>query len=266
MIKSFSHWAIAISLACGANAAAVPGDLLERAGQHAKLFWDQFSAVACTEEMAQEKLNEKGKTTIRMESRYDYLIVMGWDKGDLLVDESRVEIEAPRKGRPTGSLLATRGFATLLLIFHPEFQPGYTFSVPVEEAGSPLLRIDFLPRPGGRSPGAMELKGREYPIMWEGSAWIDPANAAVVRVETRWKDPPDALGLVSLHSDVRYAPFDLRADQTYWLPQSASIEVKTLHQSWKNEHHFAKYRLFSVDVKDEVGNVRQVDEPGGNSK
>ena len=231
MIKSFSPLVIAISLACGANAAAPPSDLLERAGQHAKLFWDQFTAVTCTEELSQEKLNEKGKTAIKTESRYDYLIVMGWDKGDLLVDESRVEVEAPRKGRPAGSLLATRGFATLLLILHPDFQSSYTFAAPVEETASKLLRIDFLPRPGGRSPGAMELKGREYPIMWEGSAWVEPATAAVVRMETRWKDPPDALGLVSLQSDVHYLPFDLRQPQPYWLPQSATIELKTLHQS-----------------------------------
>jgi hypothetical protein len=266
MIKSFSHWAIAISLACGASAATPPSDLLERAGEHAKLFWDQFTAVTCTEELSQEKLNEKGKTAIRTDSRYDYLIVMGWDKGNLLVDESRVEVAAPRKGRPTGSLLATRGFATLLLILHPDFQSSYTFSTPVEEPSTHLMRIDFLPRPGGRSPGAMELKGREYPIEWEGSAWMDPATAAVVRMETRWKEPPAALGLVSLHSDVHYAPFDLRQGQTYWLPNSATIELKTLHQSWKNEHRFAKYRLFSVDVKDEVGGVREVGEAGGKSK
>jgi hypothetical protein len=265
MIKSFFHWAIVISLTSGIHAASAPSDLLERAGQHAKLFWDQFTAVTCTEELSQEKLNEKGKTAIRTESRYDYLIVMGWDKGDLLVDESRVEVEAPRKGRPTGSLLATRGFATLLLILHPDFQSSYTFSEPVEEA-SRSLRIDFLPRPGSRSPGAMELKGREYPILWEGSAWIDPATAAVTRMETRWKDPPQGLGLVSLYSDVRYGPVDLRTKETYWLPNTATIELKTLHQSWKNEHHFAGYRLFSVDVKDEVGGVREVGEAGGMKK
>jgi hypothetical protein len=184
---------------------------------------------------------------------------MGWDKGDLLVDESRVEVAAPRKGRPTGSLLATRGFATMLLIFHPEFQSSYTFSAPVDDTNSTLQRIDFLPRPGMRSPGAMELKGHEHPILWEGSAWVDPATAAVVRIDARWKEPPEALGLVSLHSDVRYSPVNLRAGENYWLPEAATIELKTLHQGWKNEHRFTKYQLFSVDVKDEVNGVREVE-------
>jgi hypothetical protein len=52
---------------------------------------------------------------------------------------------------------------------------------------------------------------------------------------------------------------NLRAGENYWLPESATIELKTLHQGWKNEHRFVKYRLFSVDVKDEVNGVREVE-------
>jgi hypothetical protein len=251
MIKSISRWAIAISLVSAASGATPANDLLERAGQRVKLFWDQFSGVTCTEELVQERLNEKGKTALRSESRYDYLIVLGWDKGELLVDESRVEVEAPRKGRPTGSLLATRGFATLMFILHPDFQQSYSFAPPVQEP-SGLMRIDFLPRIGTRSPGALELKGREYPILWEGSAWIDPATASVTRIEASWKEPPEALGLQSLKSDVSYGPIELRAKQAYWLPTSARVSLQSLHQTWRNEHRFTKYRLFSVDVKDEV--------------
>ncbi|MEO8099461.1 MAG: hypothetical protein ABI811_17310 [Acidobacteriota bacterium] len=212
--------------------------------------------------MVQEKLNENGKTAIRNESRYDYLIVLGWDKGDLLVDESRVEVQAPRKGRPTGSLLATRGFATLLFILHPDFQESYSFSVPVAEPGSELLRIDFLPRTGVRTPSTMELKGREYPIEWEGSAWVQPATAEVLRIEAHWKDPPEALGLKSLHADVRYGSVALKGALPYWLPLAATIELQTQHQSWRNQHTFTKYRLFSVDVKDELEAPRS----NGNTK
>ncbi|MEO5923698.1 MAG: hypothetical protein ABIR70_07735 [Bryobacteraceae bacterium] len=251
MTKFISRWAIAISLVGAASGATPANDLLERTGERVKLFWEQFSAVTCTEELVQEKLNEKGKTAIRSYSRYDYLIVLGWNKGELLVDESRVEVEAPRKGKPSGSLLATRGFATLMFILHPDFQESYSFALPVQEP-SGLMRIDFLPRSGARSPGALELKGREYPILWEGSAWIDPATASVTRIEAAWKEPPEAIGLQSLKSDVSYGPVELRAKQAYWLPTSAKVSLQSLHQTWRNEHRFTKYRLFSVDVKDEV--------------
>lgn len=272
MIKSFYRWAIVTSLLCGAAQAATLGgtlgnnDVLERASERVKLFWDQFGAVTCTENMVQEKLNEKGKPALHSESRYDYLIVLGWDKGDLLVDESRVEVDAPRKGRPTGSLLATRGFATLLFILHPDFRSSYAFSPAVPEPGSNLVRVDFLPRPGARSPGVMELKGREYPITWEGSAWIDPGTAAVVRISASWKEPPQALGLQRLASDVHYGAVQLGAGDAYWLPQSAKIELATQHQSWRNEHRFTNYHRFSVDVKEEVSGPRPLEPLGGGTK
>ncbi len=255
MIRHFSLWAIAISLAAGPLAAATAPDtpLLERAGERVKQFWEEVAAVTCTENLLQEKRNEKGKVVLRSNSRYDYLILLGWNGDQLLVDESRVEIDPPQKRRQAGSLLATRGFATLLLILHPEFQPGYSFSVEQEaEPDANLVRVDFLPRNGGRTPGAMELKGREYPITWEGSAWIDPATAAVVRIQARWKEPPVDLGLQALESDVDYAAVDLRG-RSYWLPATARIELRTEHQAWRNVHEFHDYRSFSVDVDDNLG-------------
>lgn len=254
MIRRLSRWATVISLAAGqtASAAAADASLLERAGERVKQFWEDVSAVTCTEILTQEKLNEKGKAVLRSNSRYDYLILLGWDGDQLLVDESRVEIDPPQKRRPVGSLLATRGFATLLLILHPDFQPSYSFSIAAPEPGSNLVQVGFLPRNGGRSPGAMELNGREYPIAWEGSAWIDPVTAAVVRIQAHWKEPPTELGLQALESDVHYSVVDLRG-RSYWLPAAASIELRTEHQAWRNVHEFQDYRSFSVEVEDNLG-------------
>jgi hypothetical protein len=247
--------AIAISLAVAARAAAPDSLLLERAGERVKRFWEEVSGVTCTEELSQEKFNEKGKTILRSDSRYDYLILLAWDGDRMLVDESRVEIDPPRKRRPAGSLLATRGFATLLLILHPAFRPGYSFEVAGLEDGN-LVRMDFRPRTGGPTPGVLELKDREYPIAWEGSAWIDPSDATVVRVKASWQNPPEALGLRSLTSDVTYARADLRG-RSYWLPASARVELHTAHQGWRNVHQFSGYRSFAVEVEDRVGGERR---------
>lgn len=254
MFKHLCRLAIATSFVGISGAAPGPdAPLLERAGERVKQFWDDFSGVTCMETLSQEKLNDKGKVVLRNVSHYDYLILLAWEGGQLWVDESRVEVDPPREGRPSGSLLATRGFATLLLIFHPEFQTNYFYSLPVREEGSNLARIDFSARPGARSPAVLELKGREHPISWEGSAWIDTSTAAIVRIEARWAEPPKELGLESLASDVRYASVELRKGTSHWLPQSASIEVRTAHQSWRNSHEFNKYRSFSVEVEDKLG-------------
>ncbi len=257
MSRSIIRWAIAFSILPGLIAADVapaggPG-LLDQTGQRVKQFWDDLASVTCIENLVQEKLTEKGKTALSSRSSYDYLISLRWNGNDLLVDESRLEQGKPQKRRAEGSLLATRGFATLLLVLHPEFQPSYSFSfLPDENSSSGgLARIGFVPRGGARSPGALELKGREYPIAWEGTAWIDRASGTVARIQAHWRDPAEEIGLETLSSDVRYGPIVLR-DQKYWLPETAQIEVKTRHQHWRNVHQFTRYRLFSVEADSKV--------------
>lgn len=233
----------------GAVAAAPDYSLLDRAGTSVEQFWSEMSSVTCTETISQEKFNEKGKVVLNHQAAFDYLIALRWNGGEMLVDESRIEINPGRKKAAESALLATSGFATLLLILHPEFQPGYHFEPQPEELldGRRLLPFHFIPKAGGRSPGALELKGRDYPIAWEGTVWIDPASAMVARIEAHWSDPPQEIGLASLVSDVKYSPISLRS-KTYWLPQEAEIEVKTPHQRWHNVHRFSGYRLFAVET------------------
>ncbi len=261
MIRPFCRLVIVISLAGRAAAGDASPDamLLDRIGQRVKQAWDDLISVACTEKLTQEKLDEKGKSVLSSRSTYDYLISLNWDKGELLVDESRLEVGPPQKKRPESALLATRGFATLLLIFHPEFQTSYHFTILPEEdvAGRKLTPVSFLPLNGARSPGVMELKGRDYPIAWEGTAWIDPSTASVVRIQAHWKEPAGELGLETLSSDVHYAAVPLHGNRAYWLPDSALIEVKTKHQHWRNSHQFEHYKLFSVDADSELKEVHK---------
>ena len=263
MIRSTFRWVIGFSfasLALAAEGAAVPDAvLLDRIGLRVKQVWDDFSTVTCTENLTQEKFNEKGKVVLASRANFDYLIALRWNGNDLLVDESRLEVGPPRKKRPEGALLATRGFATMLLILHPDFQSSfYLTSLPDEDdSGRKLAPVAFVHRDAARSPGVLELKGREYPIAWEGTAWIDRATAMVVRVQAHWKEPAEEIGLEELSSDVRYGPVSLGSNRTYWLPESALIEVKTRHQHWRNSHQFTHYRLFSVESDSKVEETKK---------
>jgi hypothetical protein len=247
------------SVAWGAESATPSPDLLEKTGQRVKQFWDDLASVACTETLVQEKLNEKDKPVLASRASYDYLISLRFSGNDLLVDESRLELGQPQKKKADASLLATRGFATLLLILHPEFQPSYYFTFLQEEtlSGRKVARVGFVPRTGSRSPGALELKGREFPIAWEGTAWIDPSAGTVLRVQAHWKDPAEEIGLETLSSNVTYAPVILPGNRTFWLPEAALIEVKTRYQHWRNSHRFSNYRLFSVEVDSKVEGAKK---------
>jgi hypothetical protein len=258
IVKNIAKWgawfAFASTLACAAT--TPDADLLERAAERARQFWDQLSSVAITENLLQEKLDPKGKVILNNRTTYDYLITVRSDPGGMLVDESRLATGQRSKKTPQGTLLSTQGFATLLTVFHPQFQPSYAFKVEGEEeiAGRKLVRITFAPRNGAPSPAILAVKGRDYPIAWEGTAWIEPQSASVTRLEARWKDPDVDLGLQSLSSEVQYVPISFRGQNLpYWLPTMAKIDVQTRHQHWRNTHQFSKHRLFNVETESTVG-------------
>ena len=252
------RWGALLVLACVAASAATnpEADLLERTAERAKQFWDQLSSVAITENVLQEKLDPKGKVILNNRTTYDYLITVRSDGGGMLVDESRLATSQGTKKAPQGTLLTTQGFATLMTIFHPQFQPSYTFKIEGEEemAGRKMIRVTFAPRNGAPTPAILALKGRDYPIAWKGTAWIEPQSASIARLEARWKDPAEDLGLQSLSSEVQYVPISFKGrNEPYWLPIMAKIEVQTRHQHWRNTHQFSKHRLFNVDAESAVG-------------
>lgn len=244
--------AFSVALAGTALAGTAPGgDLLRLAGERVERFWEEFPMVACTETVEQSRLGAKGSVVARSRSEFDYLMLTRWDGDELEVEESRLPaIKKPQK-RPDKPLLATRGFATLLLILHPVFQPSYEFTALADERldGRTLARVGFAHRRGARSPALLELRGRSYPIEWQGVAWLDADSGAVVRIEAAWREPAAELGLQTLASDARYAPVTFHGSgEPCWLPRTAAIEVKTQRQHWRNIHRFDKYRVFAVDT------------------
>ena len=148
-------------------------------------------------------------------------------------------------------LLLTNGFSTMAFIFHPMFQSSFEYSPPitVEFEGSSLLEVRFRHVPGARSPSVLKLKNRDYPVEWQGAAWIDPASGAIVRISASLMPGLEDLGLKTFAADVRFSRVKFK-DQTAasWLPEVATIEVETARQHWRNIHTFDRYRVFAVDV------------------
>ena len=247
-------------LAFAAPSASVPAadDVLGRTARAVEKFWEQFSAVTCTESVLQEKLNEHGKVYFKTESAYDYLIMLQISGNDFLVEESRVPVKQAKETKNT-PLLVTNGFSTLVLVFHPFFQGGYEFSRPETEQmdGHDVLRVRFQQAPRGRSPSVLKLRQREYPLAWRGSAWIDPPTGAIVKIEAELKESMEDVGLRTLHAAVRYAPVHFTEDaEAHWLPVEAAIEAETPRQHWRNVHRFTNYKYFSVKTKSQTESPR----------
>jgi hypothetical protein len=223
-------------------------DVLARTAKSVERFWNQFPAVNCTERVTQEKLGKEGKTVYRHDAAFDYMIFLDLQGEDLSVEESRLMQKEMGKTQNL-PLLLTSGFSTLLLVFHPYYQGSFEYQRLEDEtiAGHRLMRISYRHIHGTRSTSALRLRGQDYPLDLEGTAWVDPETWVIERIDARLVSPLEDLNLRLLNATVRYAPQHFPSvNEAEWLPVEASIDVETARQHWRNIHRFEGYRQFSV--------------------
>jgi hypothetical protein len=241
--------------ACSAQAQPGLGPLLERTAKAVSVFVDELSEVKCTEQVRQEKLGKEGKLELTEDSTYDYLIILTNSGGDLSLDESRLEVKGAKADKKNRSMLVSNGFSTLFLIFHPYYSNSFQFSLVGEEVfdGRKLAKIFFEHIRGMRSPAALSIRGREYPLELSGVAYVDPQSGAVVKMSAGVGDSMVDVGLKTLSSEIEFAPVPFKdSKDVYWFPTQATVEVETPRQHWRNTHRFSQYKKFSVSTEEQV--------------
>ena len=255
--------ATALFLAAVCFASTEPGspdtqrlnDLLARTADQTSGFLDQFSDVKCTELVRQEKLGKDDKVMLKEESSYDYLVIMTNTAGELSLSESRIPLHEAKRDRRNTSMLLSNGFATLFLVFHPYYAHAFQFALVGEEAvnGRIFEKVTFQHISGMKSPAALALRGREYPLELSGTAWIDPQTGSIAKIEAGIADTLADVGLKSFSSEIDFAPLPFSGlQQVYWFPTNARVEVETPRQHWRNLHQFTAYKKFSVSTEEQV--------------
>ena len=229
--------------------------LLDRAGSNVSTFLDLVSEVNCIEHLTQERIADNGRTIEKRESAFDYLVLLSNTGGELSLVESRVAADSNKKPEEKSPLLVSNGFSMLLLVFHPYYSSAFQFSLANGDTGSEdgLLEVHFQHVPGARSPAALALRGREYPLDISGTAWIDSGTGVVEKIAARIGAEMEDVGLRTMTCEIEYAPVSFQtAPGTYWLPAHAIVEVQSRHQHWRNTHVFSAYKRFSVNTKEQV--------------
>ncbi len=257
-------WAWSLLLVCGfcfADDLPTSGDtqklndILTRTGDRTSAFLEQFSDVKCTEHVRQEKLGKDDKVLLKEDSIYDYLAIFTNVGGELNLSESRLPLHEAKADRRNTSMLLSNGFATLFLVFHPFYADAFKFSLAGQEIveGKTFEKVSFEHIRGTKSPAALALRGREYPLELSGTAWIDSRTGFVAKIEAGVNDTLRDVGLQSLHSEIDFAPLKFADGKTvYWFPTQAVVEVETPKQHWRNLHQFSEYKKFSVSTDEKV--------------
>jgi hypothetical protein len=232
-------------------------DALAIARKHIQEYFDKFSDLTCRESVTQFVLNGSGHTIYRENSAYDYQFQATSASGTLKFNETR-ETHNPAYRDPSRTLLVTTGFASLLLIAHPMYEASYNFEPAGVEMidGASYVRIHFSPIPGASSPATLRLRGKNYPLPMSGTLWIEPQSGAIVKVEAIVDSGMSDLGLTGMRSEVRYVLHSFRDPaESIWIAESATIEVETPRQHWRNLHRFSDYKRFNVNIHEEMGKL-----------
>ena len=238
-------WCALLLMAASVASAVSLDELLDRTSRAAVKETAIIASVACTENVVEVKLDTRNKPESQSKRSYDYFVLVDLSEGDLSVNESRIE---QGKGKMNKQLLQSTGFALLSLVFHPFFQPSFTFSDGGIEkiSGETWHKIGFQYRPGKRSPTLLRAGQREYPISWAGEAWVEEGTGRIGRIHASVVAQLDEIGIKSMDADVRYGPAEGLSDQSEWLPINAVVDLKTPHQHWRNTHSFSTFRKFEV--------------------
>ena len=157
-----------------------------RTASQTSVFLEQFSDVKCTEQVSQEKLGKDDKVELKEDSTYDYLVILTNAGGELNLSESRMPVHEAKRDRKNTSMLLSNGFATLFLVFHPylcEALSSSRWPDRMSSAAMALEKVSFQHIPGMKSPAALALRGREYPLELTGTAWIDPETGSIAKIE-----------------------------------------------------------------------------------
>jgi len=248
-----SNSASSVANAVPGAAPALPPALLLARRNVANYFAAEANMV-CAESVTQAILGNNNKPFYRENSEYEYQLQVTKDDSHFKLVESREPLKASFRD-PTRTLLITKGFTSMLLIVHSDYENSYTFEPDGEETedGLTLARIRFKAVPGASSPAAMQLRGRSYPVPLFGTLWIDSKTGAVAKVIASVDSSMSDLGLKEMRSEIHYALIQFHdPEEAYWMPISATIDVETPRQHWRNVHRFGRCRRFRATVKIDV--------------
>lgn len=239
----------AFLIASGAYGAdqPTPVNLVDAAQKQVVDYVGKLADLHCTEDVMQQKLKPNGYVDVSRHSQYDYFLYMQGNSYDFQLSESRLEVGTSKQVH--APMLLSNGFSTLLLVFHPYYRNAFEFNLgPAQNLnGRSVVPVHFVHVQGARTPAALALRGREFPLELAGTAFLDAHSGQVVRMDAGLEHEMTDIGLKSLRIRVDYMPAPTSKDK-FMVPEKAVVELETPKQHWKNTHTFHDYKTFSTDA------------------
>ncbi|HYA97835.1 MAG TPA: tetratricopeptide repeat protein [Methylomirabilota bacterium] len=237
------------------NDVACPlGDVLAGAGKRMAEFLHAVDRFTATEHLHHEDIGESGLPSGAADRTFYYLVSIQEVRPRLLNVEEYRNGSLSSEGFPNH--IATRGFPSLALVFHPYYRDNYEITCEGLSTwhGRLAWQVHFRQRPD--KPSQMmtfRLNGSAYSVSLKGRAWVSTTSYQIFRMELDMMLAVPEIRLRAEHIVVDYGPVQfLNHDVRLWLPTSAEIFMDFRGRRLHRTHSFSDYLLFSVDDRHNV--------------
>jgi tetratricopeptide (TPR) repeat protein len=243
-----------------ANVPCPAATVLEESGRRVQELVQNLSRFAADEELFHQSIDGFG-FVIRTETRkYDYVAMVSEpEPGSVAIDEYRAD-KITQAGYPDA--IASTGFITLGLVFHPDMQKDFEFNCEGqgEWQGQATWLVHFRQRHD--RPNRMHsynLGSQVFLVDLKGRAWITADKFQIVRTEADMIRPMPEIQLLSEHQVVEYGPVPFpKKETTLWLPKDAEIYFDFRKHHYHRRHSFDHYMLYSVDTQEKTKEPKAV--------
>ncbi len=240
-------------------------NLLSKIGANEDLFLYAVPNVVAREEATREKLDSHGwvQGLPLSSGHYSYLIRAHTTGEGIRFTEGRTDASW-RQIDPIvfNDFSLTKGFALFALQFHPLHQTAAQFRY----LGRQVLDnrqdylVAFVQEPEhSQLAGRIMVNGREFPVAYQGIAWIDPDSFQIARMRIDLLKPTPEVG--SQMTDIQFSEVRLPlVTKSLWLPRDVLVTRPTKDGAVREKHQFSDYRVF-VTQPDVVPSTPSTEKP-----
>ncbi|MBI4165066.1 MAG: tetratricopeptide repeat protein [Acidobacteria bacterium] len=232
------------------------GVILKKVGDNIEKFFREFANTSSLEILRQSSLDNKGKSHAIRRAEMYYVFQQKSLKGKPMLEEIRGTGDGKLEtiGGLEEGFMASTGFASSLIVFHPVLQPevDYRYLGRQQLAGKNVLVVGFAQRPKESTPmGVFRSSARQAAarVFVQGMAWISEDQYQVVRLRTDLLAPILEAELKRETSEIDYRPYHfLSTPKSYLLPSRVTVSIEWRNRRLRNEHIFSRFWLFNVEA------------------
>ena len=220
---------------------------------------DRFTA---TEDMEHTALSPLGLQVSHETRQFNYLVeIRKSGAQDLDVQEYR---DGSVSVQQFPAHMGTVGLPTLVLVFHPYYQPKYDFKCEGGASwnGRKVWVVHFQQKADSHSEMLVyHVNGRFFPVGMKGRAWIDMETSQILAMESDMIKAIPEIRLMRDHQLIEYGPVAFaNAGTNMWLPKSADWYCSISGHRYHRRHSFSNFLLFSIDDSQKLGKPKQTDD------